>query len=281
MAERNVRAADQVGPGETLIGEAKGDQLHVMSFNLRCPVDSRPHSWPERRPRIAELLRREHPTLLGTQEGFFSQLYDIWEDLRSHDWIHLHREGGSTGEAMAVFYDTARVKPLAYDHLWLSDTPRTIGSATWGNNVVRMVTWVRFLDRRGGRELVLLNTHFDHQSEEARERSSRMVRDLVATFDVPTIVTGDFNAGAFSPPYEGLVSGGVVGDTWMNAKERLTPEYGTFNGWNATPDLKMPRIDWVLATPSVCTHQVAINTDLPGGELASDHWPVQVLCELS
>ncbi|MGH8792551.1 MAG: endonuclease/exonuclease/phosphatase family protein [Stackebrandtia sp.] len=262
-----------------LIGPAEGDQLHVMSFNVRLPVDDSPNSWPERRPRVAHLLEQERPTVFGIQEGFYGQGQDILEDLDGYDWIHLARQGGSNDEATAVYYDSARLKPTAYDHLWLSDTPRLIGSTTWGNEITRMLTWVRFSDLAAGGEFVFLNTHFDHQSDAARERSAEMVRDVVAEFDVPTVVVGDFNTPVGSVPYETLVNGGLE-DTWVVAEERLSPEYGTFNGWNPEPVEGDPRIDWVLATPGGAALKTAINTWTDGEHTPSDHWAVHSLLTL-
>ena len=52
-----------------------------------------------------------------------AQLQDIAADLPAFQWIGVGRDGGSRGEFMAVFYRTARLEPLAFDHFWLSDTP--------------------------------------------------------------------------------------------------------------------------------------------------------------
>ena len=74
---------------------------------------------------------------------------------------------------MAVFYRTARLEPLAFDHFWLSDTPEVIGSKNWGPSLARMVTWVKFRDRQTQRQFIFINTHFDHQVQEAREKIPR------------------------------------------------------------------------------------------------------------
>lgn len=265
-----------------LIGPAPADKLHVMTYNIRYAHVQPPNSWPERRPLLRDLLTTERPTVLGTQEGVYLQLQDVLDDLPPfYDWLALHREGGSQGEAMAVLYDTNRLKPLSYDHLWLSDTPRLIGSKGWGNNVVRMLTWVRFLDKPSGKQFVFLNTHFDHQSEPARQRSAAMIRDTVATFDVPVIVTGDFNTEQeTSASYRILVTDGGLTDAWVAATDRLTPAYGTFNFWNPTPEPDGNRIDWILTTPGITTSKAAINTYSTNGQCPSDHWPVQVLVKL-
>lgn len=267
-----------------LIGPARGADVHVMSYNIRYDApDAPPNSWPERLPLLAHQLRRERPTILGTQEGMFHQVQQLGEELPPHyDSIHLFRNGGSRGEGMVIFFDTKRLRPVAYDHLWLSDTPLLIGSATWGNTVVRMLTWVRFHDLRTGREFVHLNTHFDHQSENSRQRSAEMVRDVVAEFDVPVIVTGDFNTAAgTSASYQILTEGGNLVDTWEHASERLTPEYNTFNSWNTTPVEGGNRIDWVLVSPQVAVSKVAINPWSRDGHTPSDHWPVQALFRLT
>lgn len=132
-------------------GEHPG-ALDVMTFNVRfgTVVDTTPR-WEVRRPVMRELLRRERPHLIGTQEGLYRQVRAIEKDLGAHyDWIGTGRAGGSKDEFMAVFYDTRRLTPVEFDHFWLSDTPYTIASNTWGADWLRMVTWVRFVDLADG-----------------------------------------------------------------------------------------------------------------------------------
>jgi endonuclease/exonuclease/phosphatase family metal-dependent hydrolase len=181
-------------------GEHPG-ALDVMTFNVRfgTVVDRTPR-WEVRRPVMRELLRRERPHLIGTQEGLYRQVRAIEKDLGAHyDWIGTGRAGGSKDEFMAVFYDTRRLEPIEFDHFWLSDTPYTIASNTWGADWLRMVTWVRFADlAAGGREFYVLNTHLDSVSQYARERSAGLIGETIAGWDrsLPVIVTGDFNAAA-------------------------------------------------------------------------------------
>lgn len=123
-----VADRDQTMP---LMGPARGDELHVMTFNLRFASDEQPHSWPQRRPVMAELFRLEQPTLISTQEGLYPQLRDIDDDLPDHyAWVGEGRLGGSRDEFMAIFFDTRRLEPVEFDHFWLSDTPEVVGSNT-------------------------------------------------------------------------------------------------------------------------------------------------------
>lgn len=257
--------------------------LRLMTFNLRYAAEEPPDSWPERRPVTRALLRRERPHLLGTQEGLYPQLKDIAGDLggSGYDWIGTGREGGSRGEFMAVFYDVRRLLPLAYDHFWLSGQPALIGSATWGNTVVRMVTWVHFRDLATGRELYHLNTHLDHLSQYSRERSAALVTERLGGLDpaLPQVVTGDFNVPAHgNTVYDMLLADGKLTDTWEVAKRR-SKLYGTFHGYEPlVPD--GDRIDWILATPGVRVRRAEINTFSLNGQYPSDHLPVQALVEL-
>jgi endonuclease/exonuclease/phosphatase family metal-dependent hydrolase len=275
------------GAQSAVIGEARGDRLHVISFNIRYDAKAAPgtpDSWTDRRPLLAEFLDIERPTVLGIQEALYHQVKQVGNDLPEYyEWIGLGREGGGRGEFMAVYYDTRRVEPLDYDHFWLSDTPYLIGSASWGNTVVRMVTWVRFRDLRTGREFVLLNTHFDHQSENSRQRSAELVRDRIGGFDpaLPVVVTGDFNTSAgSSESYRILVTDGGLTDAWETADERLTPAWGTFPNYGE-PVEGGSRIDWVLANGGVRVLKAAINTFRVDGRWPSDHAPVQALIRLA
>ncbi|MEU1595004.1 endonuclease/exonuclease/phosphatase family protein [Streptomyces sp. NPDC005708] len=257
--------------------DPQDSRLEVMSFNLRFASTTEPNSWAVRRPVMRELLHRERPHVLGTQEGLYQQVRDIAADLGAgHAWIGTGRAGGSRDEFVAVFYDTLRLTPVEYDHFWLSDTPEVIGSNTWGGACIRMVTWVRFRDvRQGGREFYLLNTHLDNASQYARSRAASLITDRIAGLDrsLPVVVTGDFNAAAHrNPVYDTLLGAGLV-DTWDAAEER-SALYGTFHGYRPLKP-NGDRIDWILATPGVSAHRASVNTFSHNGQFASDHLPVQ------
>ncbi|MDJ0321036.1 endonuclease/exonuclease/phosphatase family protein [Pseudarthrobacter sp. PS3-L1] len=284
-------ATAEAAPPQTdtaaLIGPAGDGELHIMSFNIRfdnpAAGPGNPDFWQDRIGPIRALLATEQPTIMGVQEALFHQLMAIEEALPEYfDFVGYGRDGGSEGEYSAIFFDDRRLDLLEWDQYWLSDNPELIGSATWGNTVTRIVTWGRFKDLSTGRQVLVVNTHFDHESENARIRSAQALLELEARHPgIPTILTGDFNSRAeASSAYSTLVRDGGVVDTWNAAARRLTPEYGTF------PDYQEPvvdggRIDWILATPDVAVLQAAINTSTTGGRYPSDHAPVQALVRLT
>lgn len=270
-----------------MFGPADRRHLHVMTFNIRLAHghtrSGEPDHWPDRAPLVATLLRAEQPTLLGIQEGTFPQLPVIASALPGHGMVGYGRDGGSAGEHAAIFFDAARLRLLEWDQLWLSDTPRLVGSCTWGNRVTRILTWARFRDRATNTDFVHVNTHFDHESEQARVRSAEMLADLVAGdqfADVPVIVTGDFNAPVGSPSWHALVTRGPLADLWETADQRVTPAWGSFPGYGERVE-DGERIDWMLASPGVRAEMIGIGA-VPVGEPApSDHAPIQALIRLS
>lgn len=262
---------------------AAATALSVMTYNLKVAHGFGGNRWAVRRPVMRELLRRERPHVIGTQEGLYRQLRTIKKDIGPHyDWIGTGRMGGRKNEFAAVFYDTGRLEPIESDHYWLSDTPSVIASNTWGADLPRVVTWVRFGDlAREGREFYVLNTHLDHRSQYARERSVELIGETLAAFDssLPVVVTGDFNVAAHhNRVYDAMLALGLV-DTWDAAGAR-GPLYATFNGFRP-PEPDGERIDWILTTPRVTTLSAAINTFTMNGRTPSDHLPVQVSLDLS
>ena len=267
-------------------GGAEGPEtapIRVMAFNLRYARMTGKHSWLRRAPAVQQVIERHAPDLIGTQEGLYPQLQSLAARIPDYRWIGLGREGGSRGEFMAVFYRAARFTPLEFDHFWLSDTPDTIGSKGWGNNVVRMVTWVRFRDRETGRDLVLINTHFDHESQPSREKSAALLAKRIGEIAAESrvIVTGDFNAdAATNPVHARLLEAGLV-DTWESAKSR-SKQYATYHGYRE-PTLDGPRIDWILTGPGWRCTRAEIVIDRPelDGEAVypSDHFPVTAILE--
>lgn len=263
--------------------QARGAELALMTFNLRYASSTPPNAWPTRRPVMKACIEKYAPDLIGTQEGVYPQLKDLAADIPSYSWIGLGRDGGSRGEFMAVFYRTDRFEPMAYDHFWLSDTPDVMGSSTWGHSNRRMVTSVRFKDRRDGSEFHFWNTHLDHQVQPAREKAAELIRNRVANIQtpLPVILVGDFNAVAgANKTYDILTADGFFQDTWKLAAERRNESFNSFTGFG-TPKQDGKRIDWILLRGNASVRATEIVTFEQGGQFPSDHFPVMTWLTLA
>jgi len=252
-------------------GVAAVAPLRVMTFNVRVPVDTGMNAWANRRDLMVQVIKAEHPDLLGTQELTEEQGEYLAAHLPGYAWFGQGREGGTKGEHMGVFYRTDRLKVLRSGDFWLSDTPTVPGSITWGQPYPRMVTWARFRLRDGGGTFEYFNTHFPYRPEDVRPRMLSANEILQRIGKLPpgarVILAGDFNCAPDTPIHAKLTAN--LHDAWMQAGSHSGPAK-TFHNFTGNPD---QRIDWILtrgfkalAVRTVTTHD--------GARYPSDHFPV-------
>lgn len=255
-------------------------ELSVMSFNLRYAAARDGHPWNRRLPVMAELIARESPTVIGTQEGLFDQLGSLLARLPArYQWTGDGRLGGNDGEFAAVIFDSTRLTASGADNFWLSRTPDVPGSKDWHSSLPRMATRVTFETPDAGR-FTFVNTHFDHRSAEARRQSAMLLRRRADAEDCPVIMTGDFNADAGSDEYA-LLTGhpSPLVDAWPRARRIVGSDVGTFHGYRG-PVPGGPHIDWLLTTTDVSVAAAGVNTFQVDGDYPSDHFPLQAVVGL-
>jgi endonuclease/exonuclease/phosphatase family metal-dependent hydrolase len=256
---------------------ASAPELTVMSYNIRYgTADDGDNAWPNRRDRLAEVIRDFAPDLLGVQECLDFQAAWLAGELRGYHWFGMGREEGGSGEMAPVFYRTEVLAPVSAGHFWLSETPDTPASKGWDASNVRIATWVRFLHRPSGAQFLLLNTHFDHRGERAREASAGLIIQRVRELSdgLPVIITGDFNTLAEkSMPWQALQREGFE-DAWVVAEEREGATQ-TFTGFNMPMEGVDMRIDWILFRgPWHAARCEAFVDRTRGGAQPSDHLPI-------
>lgn len=259
---------------------AMAQNLRVMSFNVRLPVESDgPNRWEARRELAADMVARENPDLIGTQELFQHQGDELVARLPQYAWFGRGRKGGGErDEHMGVFYRKDRLRVLESGDFWLSDTPEVVGSITWGNLYPRMVTWARFQRIADSATFVLYNTHLPYRDEDepARERCAALIvaRLRQLSPDEPVILTGDFNTAPESPTHALLAA--ALTDAWTAVPRRRGPA-ATFHNFTGKAD---QRIDWVLYRGLQAKSARTVTTNRRG-RYPSDHFPVVVDFTLS
>lgn len=255
--------------------------LETMTFNLRFASDTPPHSWPERRPVVAECLRQCAPDLIGTQEGLWPQIHDIAADRPEFGWIGKGREGGTLGESVTVFYRQERLQPLEHGFFWLSDTPEVIASKSWGNRLTRITTWIKFRDLPSGHEFYFWDTHLDHESQNSREKGAALICSRISALntDLPVILVGDFNAVArANRAYDIFMEAGFT-DARFCAKQNLGPHLDSYHGY-APPVPGGAHIDWILTRGPIQSHTARLVDFHQNGQYPSDHFPLMTTLEL-
>lgn len=272
------------GPHRPLVGAASAPALHVMSWNIRRPLPrlltTPADRWDRRAPRLCALLAAERPTVLGAQEVCAGQSEVVRLALGGHyRCLGRGRSAGGVGEACPIFYDARRLEVLDWEQSALSDHPGRPGSVSWGNVVPRVMVRASFRDRVTARRFLVVNTHLDPLSARSRRRSARAILAVAAASALPTVVTGDLNAGPSSAVVGELMSGGLLADSWHRARSRGSGEWGTYAAYRA-PREDGRRIDRILVSPAVSVALAAINPLRYGGGWASDHLPVHAVVEL-
>lgn len=252
----------------------RADPVRVMTFNIRYgTAPDGENAWPLRRSLVTQVISDDRPDVLGVQEALRDQLDELVAALPEYAKVGAGRNAEGDGEYSAILYRQSRFDLCDAGTFWLSATPGSPGSKTWGNNLPRICTWARLFDRTNNRRFVVFNTHWDHESQPARLRSGELISKRIDDLanDEPVIVTGDFNAAPDNPALAALVAGGRVRDTFaaLHPDEKLV---GTFNGFGLAPGVH--KIDGVLASDHWEVEAAKIVRTREGERYPSDHFPV-------
>ncbi len=254
--------------------------VNVMSFNIRYgTADDGANSWPNREELVYDVIRREDADFVGLQEALRFQIDGIRQSVRGYGEVGVGREDGNqAGEYSAILYKEDRWRPVERETLWLSDTPDVPGSRTWGNEITRIVTRARFIEKETGRGLWVFNTHFDHASQPSREKSAELLARRIADREPPdpAIVTGDFNAGEDNAAILYLKNARGEGPVTLvdtfRAAHPGAQSAGTFGEFTGKRD--GPKIDYVFVEPGTEVKEAGIIRDDRDGHYPSDHFPV-------
>lgn len=266
----------------SLVFTATAQSLNVMSYNIRLDLASDGvNAWPNRTDRVAGLLRFHDPDLLGLQEAMRHQIDALSERLPEYEWVGTGRDDGrDAGEFAPIFFRTDRFVLEDQGQFWLSDTPE-VPSYGWGASYRRICTWVVLRERQSGLRLRVLNTHWDHEVERARQESAELILDHLeiwgANDPIPVVLMGDLNALPDSPAVVRLTE--VLKDARSATIDPAYGPVGTFNGFNWEAPLQ-DRIDYVLVSGEWQVRKYAALSDSKDRRYPSDHLPVWVRLSL-
>jgi len=262
------------------------NSLRMMTYNIRFdnPADG-VHAWPNRKELVASVIRFHKADIIGVQEALEYQIQDLMELLPGYDWVGVGRNEDGGGEFSAILYRSSVVAVKAAQTFWLSESPDEPGSKSWDSSLPRIATWAHFVTSSDGRELFVLNTHFDHRGEQARLESARLLKEQVSKLanGLPVIVMGDLNATSEQPPLvllsdTPLSDGRSLRDGFVHS---IVPHHGPASTWTGFTKIEADRrIDYIFASEDLPIHYHAILTDKLEDRYPSDHLPVLVEIEL-
>ncbi len=256
--------------------------VRVMSYNIRYGTakDGDNH-WDKRKDFLIETIKAFKPDLLGTQETLGFQRDFLAEKLTGYEVLGVGRDDGKeAGEMTALYFNRARFEKLDSGHFWLSESPTIPGSKSWDTSLTRMASWVKLRDKLQpkAKPLMFFNTHFDHRGEQARVESAKLIRRKIeeAAKTCRIIVTGDFNAGEDSQPYQAFFGSAdgkhsTVRDAFRTAHPKREANEGTFSSFKADATTG-PRIDWIGVSAEWEVLKSEIDRTAREGRSPSDHF---------
>ncbi len=169
--------------------------IKVISQNVMCWERSGISTYEIRRPLLNKLFREYGADIICMQE-----VTPKWEeifnkDLSDFDKILVYRSKKSP-EAVPIYWNQKKFKALDSGSFWLSETPDK-ESLSWGSGYIRITSWVYLKDLNSEKRFVVVNTHLDNVSVEARINGLQLICDFIKehfSSKTPIILTGDFNS---------------------------------------------------------------------------------------
>ena len=253
--------------------------VRVMTFNIRYdePRDG-VNAWPNRKTKVAGVIRFHKADLVGVQEALLTQLRDLETLLPDFAWCGVGRtDGKEAGEFSAIVYRRSRFQLLDTKTFWLSEKPETPGSMGWDAAYPRIVTWAKFRDRVSKKTFFHFNTHFDHRGEKARIESASLILRRIGEIagKSPFVLTGDLNVREDSQAYKTLKTGDSMTHLADAKYASVNGHFGGDSTFSAFKELQPGnKIDYIFVREGTKVSEHGALSDQWNGLWASDHLPV-------
>ncbi len=241
--------------------------LSAMSFNVW--VSSRTQ---DRVDRVVKMVTNYLPDTIGFQEVNAAWLGALRDGLKTqYAYVGEGRDGGVNGEYNPIFYKKDVFNLLESGTKWLSDTPDKVSKVP-ESSLNRIYTYALLERKSDGVRIMVVNTHFDHTSAQAREKQADVLVDYLKTIiNYPIVLTGDFNCESSSSAYSKIISGGVK-NSYDIADKRHNKD-ATYTNYGQSNKI----IDFAFVNPkfvSVSSYRVC--SEMINGDYPSDHHPVVI-----
>ncbi|MEZ4798716.1 MAG: endonuclease/exonuclease/phosphatase family protein [Flavobacteriales bacterium] len=257
--------------GESMYAQA----IKICTYNIRYsnPGDGE-DAWINRKDDFHTFIDSLQPDIFCLQEVLKSQLDDINTKPNVYSVYGVGREDGKErGEYCPVFYKKEKFNLLSDSTFWLSENPEIPGKG-WDAACERLATILFLEEKNSHKKFVVINTHWDHMSQTARENSAELILNYISTIqdqNAEVILVGDLNAEPENLSIKNLETAlhGTCPDSLLSVP--------TYNGFYRQGDT-LKHIDYIFLSKSIKSYsnfQILTPKTKAGREL-SDHFPLVI-----
>lgn len=245
-------------------GPTDSEIVRIMSFNVRDGEFDREEIVPQV---VADYM----PDSVGFQECEGTWYLTLKTYLPDYEIVGVGRLTGLKliGESTAIMFRKDKYKLVDSGTFWLSETPDKV-SKGWDAKYYRTCTWVVLENKETGEQYAHINTHLDNAGTQARTNGLDLILRKAASFDMPVVVTGDFNFGKGTALYRQLNSGVIKDSSSLAEKaDSGTTAHGYDGGVDGNP------IDFICVNSKVeSVKSYNIIRDKYNDRYVSDHYPI-------
>jgi len=207
----------------------------------------------------------------------------VGDNLPNYSYVGVGREDGKeiskitdseeSGEIMAIFYNTSKIKLLEWGTYWLSTTPDE-PSISWEADYKRTMTWAKMQMKYSGKKFFYVNTHLDNHSGTAREEGLKLIVKKIAEMNIdnlPVVLTGDFNVTPDNTVLKVLDNAEMLDARTTATKTDNLPTFNGFGNEDESPRV----IDYIYYRGfSSCPEYETIVKQYANIQYISDHYPI-------
>lgn len=247
-------------------GEVSAGMLTAMSFNnlVSSKTDART-------ARVVGMVLKYLPDTVGFQETDPKWMKSLKAGLSDiYDYVGEGRDGGNSGEYNPIFYNRSKFMLVESGTRWLSDTPGKVSKYA-ESSLNRIYTYALLECRSDGKRVMVINTHLDHKSADARAKQIKVLLEFAKSCgDVPIIISGDFNTDPSSGVYGTVISSGLVDSSKVAMQAQSAATFTSYGNASKT-------IDFIFVSPAhLDVAKYSVCNEMIVGDYPSDHHPVLI-----
>lgn len=273
-------------------------RVRIASYNILFDVFDDElafeNRWPQRLPRVVEMIEDMQADIIGSQEMEPNQLADLLRFI-GKEYSFFPAESIDDQQSNGIFYRTDRFEILKGEVIYLNAAP-TPHPAT--------LTYLILKDLKTHKHYAVFNTHLAFGNIENRHYQVHFIANYIDKFSkkhrIPILLTGDFNTfpnrlDVIALPFQYLpfLDGNVIlhiltrGELMDAVDFSLVGHLGPISSYTNAPGYIDPFegtgtpgviLDHIFVSKGINVIIHAINPATVNGHFPSDHMPVFIDC---